>query len=874
MVFRYRPLFLAAAISLITFTSATADRFYFRMTSSVSRLNKEAFEVSINGDRTGVVGSSFVARATATGAKETPRFAVASGTLPPGVDINSESGEISGNPITRGTFDAVISVTDAFSTATAPVSIAIFDEIEMTGKAARYATVGEPYFSEFTAYGADGNFSWSLIGAPPPGVHFTGGAVSGGSLSGTPTAVGTYSGLMVKVAAESGQELTSDPFTISVAWPLSVDGEPAAFGTVGEAYAATFATSGGHSPYNWSVSGGSLPTGLSLSNGKISGIPTAANSSGGLTIRVVDVAGNIALSKPFSLNISGPLTVSGTPPLRATVGTPYVATFNASGGSGDYSWTMSNGLLPAGLSLADGKVSGIPTTAGESPNISIRVADGEGRTANSTTFTIAVADAISIAGSPSASGTVGESYSATFSVSGGHAPYDWSISGGPLPAGLTLSDGKIIGTPTITASAQNLVVKVTDVEGNEAISNPFSLTISDSLVIAGTPATVATVGTAYIASFAASGGSGDFTWALEAGTLPAGLNLADGKISGTPTTAGTQTGIIVKASDSNGRTAKTAAFSIVVSNPLVISAAPDITAQHSAYYSKTFTASGGDGSYVWTLASGTLPPGIAFSNGTISGTPTMSGTWPNISVRVADGNGRSAQTVAFSMTVSSPPVTAGTWTYQNGSGAFLVNEYNTLVVEVFGAGGGSGDSGVYGGAGGSSFASIPSFGAVTAIGGGGGPGDATGPAAGGGASGGDINLSGGNGSIRLQTPNPALVNVVGGASGGVSYGGGGATAPTPLDGRQNVTVNGYHGNGPGGGSGGCTVFTTLPNRQMVYIGTSSGGGGGYSRKVFSRGAAGAPTAGSYISFTVGNGGRGAANCPINGAGGMVRFTIN
>lgn len=57
------------------------------------------------------------------------------------------------------------------------------------------------------------------------------------------------------------------------------------------------------------------------------------------------------------------------------------------------------------------------------------------------------------------------------------------------------------------------------------------------------------VGTAYSQTLVASGGTGGKTWAVETGNLPAGLAIAAGKITGTPTAAGSRT-FTVKVTDS------------------------------------------------------------------------------------------------------------------------------------------------------------------------------------------------------------------------------------------------------------------------------------------------------------------------------------
>jgi uncharacterized repeat protein (TIGR03803 family) len=55
-------------------------------------------------------------------------------------------------------------------------------------------------------------------------------------------------------------------------------------------------------------------------------------------------------------------------------------------------------------------------------------------------------------------------------------------------------------------------------------------------------------------------------------------------------------------------------------------------------YSSTFTASGGTSPFTWSLVSGQLPPGLTLaSSGTITGTPSTSGTY-NFSVKVVDSS--------------------------------------------------------------------------------------------------------------------------------------------------------------------------------------------------------------------------------------------
>ena len=136
-------------------------------------------------------------------------------------------------------------------------------------------------------------------------------------------------------------------------------------GTVSVSYSQPLPVAGGQPPYTWSLLGGALPAGLSLSStGPLSGVPSLPGGAV-FTATVTDSAG-ASVSAVFGITVSPqPLILTTASPLpNGIVGSPYPPqVLTASGGSPPYTF-QSTGALPGGLTLTNGQISGVPTTAG------------------------------------------------------------------------------------------------------------------------------------------------------------------------------------------------------------------------------------------------------------------------------------------------------------------------------------------------------------------------------------------------------------------------------------------------------------------------------------------------------------------------------
>ena len=244
---------------------------------------------------------------------------------------------------------------------------------------------------------------------------------------------------------------------------------------------------------------------------------------------------------------------------NGTPGVSYAATVSATGGALPYTWSVSAGSLPAGLSLnpTTGQITGVPSTQGAF-QFTIQVTDFGGSIATKVfTITIGAGQALAITTAALPDGTLNQPYSQGVAATGGTSPYVWSVASGALPPGLQLSaaTGAISGTPTSVGNFA-FIILVTDSQQNVArkslsinVANPANPVTITSGNFTGS------VSTAFSQTLAATGGTAPYTWSVASGVLPAGLQLnsATGVISGTPSAAGASP-VTFTATDANSQT--------------------------------------------------------------------------------------------------------------------------------------------------------------------------------------------------------------------------------------------------------------------------------------------------------------------------------
>ncbi|MGA2135547.1 MAG: putative Ig domain-containing protein [Bryobacteraceae bacterium] len=576
----------------------------------------------------GSTGVAYSQTLAATGGTTPYKWTVSTGALPTGLSLTT-AGVINGTPTVPGTDTFAVQLTDATGvTATKSLSLTIISTLTIsTTSPLPTGEAGVAYAQTLAVTGGTPPYTWSITGGTlPSGLTLT----AAGAVSGTPTANGAF-GFTVQVT-DSNKVTASATFSLNILQAVQIS-TPSALpgGALAAAYSQSLTASAGEAPYTWSVTSGALPPGLTFSSGgAITGTPTKTGTFT-FTGNVSDALGG-ATNRQFTIVIAAGLTIT-TPALPvATVGVPYSQTLGATGGTAPYTWALTAGSLPPGLSLTDGgSVTGNPTVAGTS-TFSVQVTDSLGRQA-SAPFSITVAPSLSITTTSLPGGSPGAAYSQTLAATGGTPPYTWSIVNGALPGGLSLSSSGAITGSLSAAGTFTFTVQVSD-SASAIATKKLSITVVSGLSIT-TAATLpgAPLNASYSQTLSAAGGAPPYTWALTGGALPAGITLsAAGVVSGTATASGTFT-FTATVTDSAAATASQQ-FTLVVSG-LSFSTTSLPNGTIGTAYDQTLVATGGTPPYTYAKTAGTLPPGIALSGSTLSGTPTAAGSF-TFTIQVTD----------------------------------------------------------------------------------------------------------------------------------------------------------------------------------------------------------------------------------------------
>ena len=509
---------------------------------------------------------------------------------------------INGPATTAGTVNFTAKVTDGVgnSSGILPYSIQVYNPVTLPipnpGTLPLSATVNTAYSGTITASGGSGSgYTYTVTGLPANGLNYSS---SGGvlTISGTPA---TATAVSFGVSVKDSVGLTAGPVTYTITsyntltLPTS---NPATLGAgvVSTPYTGTIAAAGGSGNYTWTVTG--LPSD-SLNYATSGGTLTISGTPGTITTvtftaKVTDTTTNISAGPyTYTVAVYNPLTLPAPNPTSlgpADATSSYSGTIAVTGGSGNYSWTVTGlsdnlNYSTSGTTLT---INGTPASA-STVSFNVTVKDTTTNTSvGPYTYTVAVYNALALPPPNPTSlpaGFTSLPYTGSISASGGSGNYSWQVTGlsdnlSSSPSGVTLNIG---GTPASTHATVTFNVTLKDTTtGVSVTQNGYSISISVPVTLpAPNPASLPTaiVNQPYTGSIIATGGATPYTWSVNGTPIPntgTAVIIANGisvstdggnilTVSGTPTALQTVNLTNVKVTDSVG-SSQTNSYTIVV----------------------------------------------------------------------------------------------------------------------------------------------------------------------------------------------------------------------------------------------------------------------------------------------------------------------
>ncbi len=326
----------ATAIGSSTFTvlvtDSTSPTHATTSATGTITINAATLTMANPSNVTGNVGQTVTMQFSASGGVSPYTYSLLSGTPPQGLNLNSQTGVVTGQATAVGTSTFTVQVTDSAShTATAQGTITInAATLTLTSPNNISGQAGQSVTMQFSASGGVTPYTYSVLsGSLPPGLTLN---ATTGAVTGQPTQLGTSTFTVQVTDAANHQASATGTITVTLgltASPTTVSG------SVGQTMSPwmQFTAIGGTAPYTYAFVNGTLPAGLTLNSqtGAITGTATSANQYA-FIIQVTDANGlqaaaqgniNITLISLTGVGVtispSGALTVSTQPAVALSI---------------------------------------------------------------------------------------------------------------------------------------------------------------------------------------------------------------------------------------------------------------------------------------------------------------------------------------------------------------------------------------------------------------------------------------------------------------------------------------------------------------------------------------------------------------------------
>ena len=629
-------------------TSATGGADHFTFT---------AVSVSPSSLPAGTAGGAYSQTVSASGGVSPYNFTITAGTLPAGLNLNSSTGAVSGTPTAGGAFNFTVTATDSASATGARAY-----SLTVSAPTIAISPASLPAGTEFTAYsqtvsGSGGTAPYSFAvtsGALPGGLSLN---TSTGVLSGTPTANGVFNFTITATDSSTG----TGPYTGSRAYSLPV-GAPAA-PTVTNVSPTSGPASGGTSVTITGTGftgatavsfGGAVASSFTVNSPTQITATAPAGSAGTVDITVTTPGGTSSTSSADQFTFIAAPAVTGVSPSSGPTAGGTSVTITGTGFTGATAVQFGGAAASSFTVVSATQITATAPAGSGTVDITVTTTGGTSATGGADHLTYVAAPSVTSASPTTGPASGGTSVTITGTGFTGATAVSF---GGSAASSFTVNNATQI-TATAPAGSGTVDITVTTTGGTSATGGGDHFTYTNiSIAPATLPA--ATVGAAYSQTMTASGGINPYSFAISAGSLPAGLSLnsSTGVLSGTPT-AGGAFNFTITVTDHVAATGHQA-YSLTVNAPTItLSPASLAAATEFTAYSQTVTASGGTSVYSFAVTSGSLPAGLSLNGatGVLSGAPTANGVF-NFTITSTDsstGTGPFTGSRGYSLSVGTP----------------------------------------------------------------------------------------------------------------------------------------------------------------------------------------------------------------------------
>lgn len=323
------------------------------------------------------VGSPYAMSLGAVGGKEPYLYALTSGVLPAGLQLQS-NGTITGVPEVVGSYEITITATDG-STGYGPITasraytmVVEPPRLVLDTGVLPVATAAQPYTARLVVSNGVAPYAFTLgSGTLPPGLVLAGdGTISGIPARPLPPPNFSQYAFVFNVVDANRRSATFNTDMTVIDTPMQIGPSVVPDGIAGVTeYLLPFTAANATAPYAFALQEGVLPQGLGFDpdTATLSGIPTESGSFA-FTLQLTDAEHRI-VARQYAFTIAAPtLALTSTALSAGTAGVAYRHPLSASGGAAPYRFRIIEGAMPPGLTVsADGEISGTTDQVGTFP---------------------------------------------------------------------------------------------------------------------------------------------------------------------------------------------------------------------------------------------------------------------------------------------------------------------------------------------------------------------------------------------------------------------------------------------------------------------------------------------------------------------------